>query len=283
MMNTNSKRYELQQLMEGWIGCTDPANLSNYRSQFEQHTLTLEMRNEMNNALISDGASIFYKGAHTFADAIAAASKGYQSWAIIKLYYSSFYLLRALFAARGYGIVKCKGIYTLKSEIGATPVKRDGQTHKGEKTRGDHKTTIYIFEKEMGNGELLLSNSIAGSSVFDWMMEAREAVNYRHATFSEPDFDFFEPSLIEENGALRWVNAYLEDQTGAYLFLEQHCCISVPLYLIKKVKSEFETRLNVNTLLSEEQCSSLIKILTGTGLETSNRFLSLFDATGPLG
>ncbi|MBX8552306.1 hypothetical protein K5D68_22130 [Pseudomonas cichorii] len=278
MMNINSKRFQLQELMEGWIGCSDPDKLSNYKEQFESHVLTAEMRYAMNNALVEDGASLFYKGAHTFADALTAASKGYQSWAIIKLYYSVFYLLRALFAARGYGVVKCKGIYTLKSETGASPIKRDGQTHKGEKTRGDHKTTIYIFEKEMGVGELLLSNSVGGESVFDWMMDAREAVNYRHATFSEPDFDFFEPSIKDKGGALKWINAYLNNETGTYLFLEQHCCISVPLYLLKKVRDEFESRYGVESLLSDEQFDGLVRLLAGTGLETSNRFLSLFKA-----
>jgi len=275
-MNINSKRYQLQELIEGWIGCTDPTKLSNYKTQFESHVLTMEMRDTMDNALVEDGASIFYKGAHTFADALTAAAKGYQSWAIIKLYYSVFYLLRALLAARGYGVIKCKGIYTLKNESGASPIKRDGQTYKGEKTRGDHKTTIYIFEKEMGSGELLLSNSVGGASVFDWMMDAREAINYRHATFSEPDFDFFEPSIKDEGGALKWITAYLNDETGTYLFLEQHCCISVPLYLIQQVRKEFENRHGVDDLLSEEQYDGLVRLLTGTGLETSNRFLSLF-------
>jgi len=278
-MNINSKRFQLQELMESWIGCNDPVSLSSYKQQFEGCELTFDMLDAMNNALIEDGASTFYKGVHTFADALAAASKGYQSWAIIKLYYSAFYLVRALFAARGYGVVKCKGIYTLKNEVGASPIKRDGQIYKGEKTRGDHKTTFYIFEKEMGVGELLLSNSVGGESVFDWMMDAREAVNYRHASFSEPDFDFFEPSIKDDGGALKWISAYLADDTGTYLFLEQHCCISVPLYLITKVRDEFESRYGVDSLLSDEQVDGLVRLLSGTGLETSNRFLSLFKAT----
>jgi hypothetical protein len=262
--------------MESWIGCSNPEKLSDYKSAFEKHILTEDMQDAMRNALIEDGTDVFYKGAHTFVDALTAASKGYQSWAIIKFYYSAFYLLRALFAARGYGVVKCNGIYTLKNEAGSAPVKRTGQKYKGETTKGDHKTTIYIFEKEMNNGELLLSNTVAGESVFDWMMDAREAVNYRHATFSEPEFDFFEPSIKEEGGVYNWVNAYLGDDTGSYLFLEQHCCIATPLYLIRKVKDEFESRYGVESLLSDEQCQSLIRLLSGTGLEESNRFLSLF-------
>lgn len=262
--------------MESWIGCTNPEKLSDYKSVFEKHILTANMQQAMENALIDDGINVFYKGAHTFVDALTAASKGYQSWAIIKLYYSAFYLLRALFAARGYGVVKCNGIYTLQNNAGSSPIKRTGQKYKGETTKGDHKTTVYIFEKEMSNGELLLSNTVAGETVFDWMMDAREAVNYRHATFSEPDFDFFEPSIKVEGGLHNWINVYLSDATGSYLFLEQHCCIAVPLHLIQKVTSEFESRYGIESLLSEDQLQSLIRLLSGTGLESSNRFLSLF-------
>ncbi len=274
-MNTNSNRFKLQELIEGKVGCIDPSKLSNHKQSFEKFVVTTDNKEALLNALTEDAGDIFYKGALTYIEAVSAISRGYQSWAIIKLYYAVFYFLRCLFAAHGYGVVKCNGIYTLKIDLGASPVKRDGGKHRGEQVRGDHKTTIYIFEKEFGQSSILLSNKVSDKFVFDWMMSAREGVNYRYAAFSEPEFDFFVSSIKEEGGMLHWISTYLSDPAGSYLFLEQHCCLAVPLFLLKEVRSEFKSRLGLNSPLRDEQYGSLIDLLAGTGLEGSSMFLSL--------
>lgn len=274
-MNTNSNRFRLQELIESELGCSDPENIGSYKTKFERFSITPENKEKFVNALTEDAADIFYKATWTYAEAVSAIARGHQSWAIIKLYYALFYFLRCLIAARGLGVVKCKGIYTLRVEVGASPVKRDGGKHRGEDVRGDHKTTIAIYEKDFGQSDIFLSNKVSEQNIFDWMMKAIERINYRDATFSEPNFDFFESSVKDDGGVLRWIIAYLNDQPPTFMFLESHCSLAAPTFLLSLVRAELRSRLGLHEPLREEQFESLLKLLEGTGLEHNFTFRSL--------
>ena len=274
-MNTNSNRFKLQQLIESEIGCNDPEKLGSYKAKFELFTITTENKERVTNAITEDAADIFYKAVWTYAEAVSAISRGHQSWAIVKLYYSIFYFLRCLIAARGVGVVKCNGIYTIRTDIGSNPTKRDGGKHRGENVRGDHKTTIAIFESDFGRGDVLLSNKVSEQYIFDWMMSARERINYRDATFSEPNFNFFESTTKDEGGVLRWIITYLNDQPPTFMFLEPHCSLAAPTYLLNLVRTELKSRLGLHAPLRDEQYESLLKLLEGTGLESNFTFRSL--------
>jgi len=275
MTNINSSRFKLQELVESEIGCIDPDKLSSYKSQFERFAITSQNKVKIVNALTEDAGDIFYKAVWTYAEAVSAISRGHQSWAIVKLYYSMFYFLRCLIAARGLGVVKCKGIYTLRADIGSSPIKRDGGKHRGEDVRGDHKTTIAIFEKDFGQGDVLLSNKVSNEFIFDWMMSARERVNYRDATFAEPNFDFFESTIKDDGGVLKWITTYLNDSPPSFMFLESHCSLAVPTYLLSLVRSELKSRLGLHAPLRDEQYESLLEMLKGTGLESNFAFRAL--------
>lgn len=277
-MNTNSKRYRLQVLMESAIGCSDPKKLGSYQQKFENFSLPQEQVEVFREALIDDSTDTFYKGTLTLIEALASIENGYQSWAIVKLYYSAFYFVRTFFGTRDLGIVKCSsGLYTLKLESGSTVIKRTGVKYKGQNVRGDHKTTIFIFEKEFGADELVLSNRIDDCSVFEWMMSAREDVNYRHPKFSEPDMDFFHSSITKDGGLEHWIKIYINDENGLYLFQEDHCCLATPLHLLNKVRREFKTRLGIDNPFTEEQQKSLMKLLAGVGLDKSSALVALIQ------
>ncbi|MBI6818074.1 hypothetical protein, partial [Pseudomonas syringae] len=150
-MTINSERFKLQQLVELSIGCTNHKELSKYKTNLESFTISQNNLLAFENALKEDSGNTLYKGVFSLLEALASISDGHQSWAIVKLYYASFYFLRALFGARGFGMIKCKGeIYTLKIESGQKPSRQTGKNFNGQDTRGDHKTTIYIFEKVIG-------------------------------------------------------------------------------------------------------------------------------------
>lgn len=277
-MNTSSKRYRLQVLIEAAIGCPDPVQLGSYKLKFEKFSLPPEEVHIFQEALIEDATDTFYKGALTLVEALTSIENGYQSWAIVKLYYSTFYFIRSFFGTRNLGIVKCgSGIYTLKVDAGATAIKRTGVKHNGQDVRGDHKTTTFIFEKEFGNDELVLSNKIDDGTVFEWMMSAREDINYRHPTFSEPEMDFFHSSITEEGGLARWLKIYIDDEDGLHLFQEDHCCLATPLHLLKKLRRDFKSRLGIGNPLTEEQQQSLMKLITRAGLEKSSALLALLQ------
>ncbi|MBI6823016.1 hypothetical protein YA0026_16205 [Pseudomonas syringae] len=276
-MTINSERFKLQQLVELSIGCTNHKELSKYKTNLESFTISQNNLLAFENALKEDSGNTLYKGVFSLLEALASISDGHQSWAIVKLYYASFYFLRALFGARGFGMIKCKGeIYTLKIESGQKPSRQTGKNFNGQDTRGDHKTTIYIFEKVIGIGDLLLSNTIQDGSVLEFMMNSREAVHYRHPTFSEPTFDFFDNTILSDNGLTKWIEDYVRDSTGVFLFLDQHSCIATPLYLLKKVRSELTSRLNFKDPFVPNQSQALNSLLNTGKFGKYDPFLKLF-------
>ncbi len=276
-MTINSERFKLQQLVELSIGCANHKELSKYKADLESFTISQNDLVKFENALREDSGNTLYKGVISLLEALASISDGHQSWAIVKLYYASFYFLRVLFGARGFGLIKCKGeIYILKIEPGHKPSRQTGKKFNGQDTRGDHKTTIYIFEKVVGVGDLLLSNTIQDESVLEFMMNSREAVHYRHPTFSEPAFDFFDNTILSDEGLAKWIEDYVRDPTGVFLFLDQHSCIATPLYLLKKVRSELSARLNFNDPFLSSQSQTLNSLLSTGKFGAYDPFLELF-------
>lgn len=275
-MNTNSNRYKLQQVVELSIGCNDRSKLSDYKGSFDAFEVTAENQGEINDAIAVDACDTLYKACLTYGEALLSISKGHQSWAVIKLYYAVFYLLRCLFATQGYGVVKCKGIYTLHNSIGSSPVKRDGGKHRGEDVRGDHKTAIYIYHQIFGSHDYLLSNAVEEKTVFEWMMSARESINYQHASFYEPEFNFFARDSNNSEGLAKWTKTYLRDDTGSYLFQPEHCGLAVPLYLLGRVREEFSRRLHIEDPISAERRQTLISLITPAGLAQHSGFMNIF-------
>lgn len=251
--------------MERAIGCPEPSKLGSYQQKLESYQLSAQNVVDFRQALVDDALDTYYKAAVSFTEAISSIGKGYQSWAVIKLYYATFYCLKVFFATRDVGIVKtASSIYSLRISEGASVTKRSGKN-----VRGDHKTAFYIFKSDFGDGQMMLSNTIDGSSVFEWMMAAREDVNYRHPTFYEPDIDFFEPSLATSSGMLQWLNNYIRDQSGLYMFQEEHCCIATPLHLLSTLKRDLSSRCGVVERLGEAQQESLLKMLSEAKLDSS--------------
>jgi hypothetical protein len=277
MMTINSERFKLQQLVELSIGCTNHKELSQYKVALECFTVSQNHLADFKNALKEDSGNTLYKGVLSLLEALNSISNGHQSWAIVKLYYASFYFLRVLFGARGFGMIKCKGeIYTLKIEPGQKPIKQTGKKFNKQDTRGDHKTTIYIFEKVIGIDDLLLSNSIESGSVLEYMMNSREEIHYRQPTFSEPTFNFFENTILHNEGLPKWIDHYIQDTIGVFLFLPQHTCIATPLYLLKKIRSELSSRLDLKDPFLPSQANSLDSLLSSGKFSANDQFLRLF-------
>ncbi|WP_455825023.1 hypothetical protein [Pseudomonas graminis] len=262
-------------LLESAIGCNDPTKLASYKQKFELFMLDAEDIQKYREALTDDAIDTYYKGVLTLTEALSAISKGYQSWAIIKLYYATFYLIRVFLATRGYALVRCnKWLYTLRIEANESVVGYSGAKLNGQDVRGDHKTSIYLFQKMFGD-EIILTNLMNGETVFDWMMSAREDVNYKHNTFSEPGIDFFDALINSEEGLIEWIKNYINDHEGIYIFQERHCCIATPIHLLVRVRHEMNSRLGVECPLTEQQYESLSKLMHKTGLDTSSALQTL--------
>ena len=152
-MNMNSNRFKLQVFIEQMIGCTEVDKWKSYSQALANYELNDVEATEASTALKIDAIDLYYKCCFSIAKSINSIYNGHHSWAVVKLYYSIFYGMRAELAARNIGFVKSNGIYTWKLEEGEKPEKADGR-----RARGDHATTIKTFKNIMNGNDIECNN-----------------------------------------------------------------------------------------------------------------------------
>lgn len=271
----SSDRFKVQKLIELEIGCSDPENLRAYKSALESLVVSRSLQIKLSVASCDDAAGLYFKAILSITEATVALSRGYHSWAVVKLYYAVFYLMRCILAARLFAIIKCSGIYTLENNVGAKPVKRDKGSFRGQGIRGDHKTVLATYVADIGSGDKIISNKIGDDTVFEWMMKRREEVHYRAPTFLEPDFHNFEASIHRDGKLGFWVEQYLSDVDFIYCFQENHCCLATALKFAQQASSELANSFLGKIKLSIRQVDVVKSMLHGTGVWEIAKFRDL--------
>jgi hypothetical protein len=186
-------------------------------------TLNSSQASGLAQALKLDAADYAYSGVVSIADAVQAVERSLYTWATVKLYYSVFYMTRALLAAHGTALIyENSKPYSWSSVAGAVPIKRDGPTHK---------VVLSSFKLVLPNSPLV-SQMIGLKEPLEWLMERREEVNYKNSKFSEPDapehFNF-----IAKNGIRRSISAYVKDSKYLYAFDPEHAILALPIEALK--------------------------------------------------
>ncbi|MFA8599961.1 hypothetical protein QT917_009945 [Xanthomonas campestris pv. campestris] len=201
-------------------------------------------------ALHTDSISYIYSGAVSTGDATQAAHKSLYSWATVKLYYSTFYFLRAMLALDGSAIFYVGTTpYKWKATAGSIPIKLSGNTHKA---------ALSTF-KTAFPGNAITTQEVAGKPALEWLMQKRESVNYGIPRFSEPD----PPAhfgKIASIGVRRAISAYVSDVQYLYAFDPDHAILAMPIDALKQclVMSK-----NVNIkAINEEDTSYLITLFS---------------------
>lgn len=262
-----NSRPRIQSFVEHELGCVNVEKWKSYGNKFSEFQVNEENLEKLKNLIIEDTSDIYFKAVISISEAIQSINKGFHSWAVVKLYYSVFYLLKCSLALKGFCFVKSSGIYTIRLSLGEKPVKRDGGKRNNEQIRGDHKTVIDTYIKEFGSGDFFLSNHIDEDTiVFDWIMKMREDVHYRNNTFYEPAEFIFSPELFKPGNLKTKIDEYFSN--SAYCFLKEHCCLAVPLWLARRTAGELSLLLNpqdfgqpridtLNSLLEESEVNSV--------------------------
>jgi len=268
-------RYRIQTAIELDIGCTDLTKWGSYLQKFKDYEVTESKCEKLLFELKQDASDIYFKAVFSIADAINSLSHRRHSWAVIKLYYSVFFLLRCSLATKNIAFLKNHGIYTLNLSKGGKPERRDCGKYLGEKVSGDHKTTIVTF-LSLCSDDILSTNSINGKHVYDWLMELRNQVNYRERAFTEPINKYFFSNLFDKSRLKEQVETYLKDEVCVYCFDEDHCALAAPLKLATIVKKELFDFINFEPMDSGRQ-AEIEKLLNETNLVQSDRFRSLYQ------
>ncbi|OEE17295.1 hypothetical protein OAY_10635 [Vibrio cyclitrophicus ZF205] len=269
----NFNRYRCQEFIESEVGCTDPTELALYKDQILAYELPLTKVDELRESIRVDSESLFYKAMLSFLEAIYGIVNNHSSWAIVKLYYSAFYSLRCKLLISGYAPVKNgKGsIFFLKCGVDEKPSKVPG------KERGDHKVTIKAFSHFLSH--TLLTNTVDGNgvSVFNWMMDYRELVNYRVDTFIEPEFGYdVIPSFSDPDDLEVKLANYIGDENLTYCFLSSHCILATPFVLLCEAYKDME-KAGDDFSISDERKLVLKNIVDKIGLSDTGFVSKTFD------
>lgn len=224
---------------------------------FSAIALTASRAVALRSALLVDAKDYLYSGAVSIGDAVQAVDRCLFSWATVKLYYSAFYLARALLALHGTAFIYSgtKG-YSWRSIPGAVAVKRNGATHKA---------VLSTFAAVLPSNPLL-SQPIDSIGALDWLIKLREAANYNNARFCEPNAPLhFE--MHAANGIRAMVAAYSQDSEYLYTFDPEHAMLAFPIEALKQVLKQFSVGGHSGLLSAEDR-----------------KYLSslYFDKSGPL-
>ncbi len=179
-------------------------------------------------SLNDDARDAIYSGTLSIAEAIQGLDRKLYTWATVKLYYSAFYLTRASLALGGVGIFYSRTTpYSWRATAGATPTKRAGTTHKVVLDTFSHHYT----------GSVLASQDIGADKPFDWLVDKREAANYKIPKFCEPTAPAHF-AFVEQVGVRQLVQAYVLDETHLYTFDPDHAMLAFPIAALKLVLAQ---------------------------------------------
>lgn len=241
------KRWKVQSEIEHQLGCTDINQWGNYRDALKGFILTQENVDVLCECAKHDRISYFLKALVSFCQAMEGIVLGEESWAIVRLYYSTFYLLRGDILRSGWVFVRNKGLYETQVKAG----EHFTQFSSG-KARGDHQLTIRYVMDLVSRGDMIDSYAnvdIDGRPLYEWMMLQRERVNYYSARFEEPDHDLVLShiaSYAESNELNMLFKLYCEDSRTYYSADKDHIMVYVPYMKLREHYRDVITEILAN-------------------------------------
>lgn len=218
-------RYRAQTSCEAFLGCATLDDWNN--ADFKNFILSKSNAHVFNNALKEDACDLYYKGLISLLESIKGLTNRQYSWAIVKGYYSVFYMLRADLALKEVGLIRQGGIYYLEAKEGAKPEKKNNHKKYGT----DHKATINYFLLLLGNTDILASQNIEGVNSYEWLMKKREQINYRERVFNEPTAPLFLSFIDSEvsNGNLKNLISAIVNDPYIKTFQKEYAPIAIPI------------------------------------------------------
>lgn len=249
-MSINFNRNRAQVAFENFVGITSSEDLLNKKDDFKQHCLTNAEVQQLSYEIKQDAIDFFYNGTLSFAEGIDSIFQKRFSWATVKLYYSIYYLIRASLAVKGFAVLRCKSMYRLKIDVGEKPFnttnKRYNTTHEG---------TLNHYRDLFGASDRLLSNKIDDLDVYEWMMNAREIVNYRCSSFMEPDcldiWNLF--SEYVDDGTLVSELENIKNDNYVKCFQEEYAVVAIPIKRMQQTILDISSAGLLTTLTHDRE------------------------------
>lgn len=224
------ERLAFQSWMESHLGCRDLNRWESYRQKVEQCLITADSLPAAVNALDQDAASLLHKGLLSFIGACNDLGLNNRSWAIVKLYYSLFYTIRARLCSRRHGLVRNRSWYYFDiNSSGSAAARLNGRRGR---YRNDHECVLHLYEDIFSSSDILISNLVDGSQPFSWLMELRNIANYRLARFPDPEFPLdvtAKIGLVDASMLEKIIDNNISDSRHILLFQPEYAWIAIPM------------------------------------------------------
>lgn len=209
---------------------------------YANFSLTQATADNINARRIEAALDAAYAGAVSYAEAITGLRVGSTSWAVIKLYYSSFYSIRTLLLLNGVIPFNCEGEMLYDTTTGRF-LKGGRSSH--------HWNWISIRKTDAKNSWFSSQDS---QDTYERIREHRENVNYTHS-FKDP----------EPHSSMNMLNAdiaksfrtYRDDSDFFYTYLPEHLILAYPTRALLEVESELKI---VGKQLSADRIAHLSSI-----------------------
>lgn len=239
------------------------------KAQYEQTALTKQQADDMTQLLENEIVAYYYKALLSYTESIPAVVNKLYSWATVRLYYSVFYAIKAYLACNNIAILRAeRKLYYIKTKEGEFFKKCDDTT--------DHKGTILTLCKVFKNTDMLLSNNIDDTNVYQWMMKRREEVNYKDMDFHDPNAPDFWSLLnteITQYGISTVVDKMVNDQ-WLYCFQSEYAVLGVPTKRLVLTVEEIH-KLGREFHISNEK-KELVESMTSILSENSKRAFEIW-------
>lgn len=194
----------------------------------------------VDSLLQTDASNYLYSACVSIGDALQGLERSLFTWSTVKLYYSTFYLLRALLALSGRALVyDGSKPRTLHCKGGEKPTVLNGPS------RGTHQLVISYFEKSFPSSPLL-SQDISTEKPFTWLMHRREQANYATSRFEDPNCPTHFGSIVRV-GVRKATAGYVADSTYLYAFDPDHAMLALPIEVLKMTLSHPRVNIAPNT------------------------------------
>ena len=223
-MSINFNRNHSQVKYEEIIGASSFEEVD--KNLFKNHTLTQDEVDLLKGTAKEDAINFFYNGIISFSDGINNILRRHFSWATVQLYYSIYYFIRSSLASKNIILLRNKSMYRLiireNEKPFSTTNRKYNTTHEG--TINHHRDLFHLSDQ-------LLSNNIDNMDAYEWMMNAREIVNYRCASFLEPSYleiwNNFAESL-DDNSFFDLIATIHNDNDFILCFQEEYAVVAIP-------------------------------------------------------
>lgn len=194
---------------------------------------------QLSAAQLIDAAGYAQLALVTLFEAICGIAGKRYVWATTKLYYSTFYSIRARLLLQGCSVFYIgHSPHSLVSLPGKTVVKQSGNSHVA---------TFQLFRSQF-RADVLLSQPIDTIDPLKWLEERRNTASYTVAPSTDPSAS---AELMRIQGKVRlYLQAYYGDRKFIYAFDKDHALVAFPIEAIKSVDADLSAR-NINVQIDK--------------------------------